>query len=62
MKTEIDTEYAPEGYRAKLAEFSARAGALCDRCAFERDPSPCHERPCWPTERPDGTHVIFVKL
>ena len=61
MSTEINTEYAPEGYRAELATFFGPR-ALCDGCAFNGDPSPCDERPCWPTERPDNTHVIFVKL
>jgi len=63
MNQEIYTEYAPEGYRAELATLSAfDKRALCTGCAFDSDPSPCDDRPCTPYDRPDGTHVIFVKL
>ena len=62
MKPEIDTEYAPDGYRAELATFGYMGRACCAGCAFESDLSPCDDRPCWPTDRPDGTHVIFVEL
>jgi len=62
MNTEIDTEYAPDGYRAELASMDHKGHAFCTGCAFDNDPSPCDDRPCWPEDRPDGTHVIFVKL
>ena len=62
MKPEINTEYAPEGYRAELASMGGNGKAVCTRCAFEKDPSPCDKRRCCPCDRPDNTHVIFVKL
>ena len=62
MKTEIDTEYAPEGYRAELIARRSKHMISCTGCAFEKDPSPCDDRPCTPWDRPDNTHVIFVKL
>ena len=62
MNTEINTEYAPEGYRAELASMGGGGKAVCTGCAFNDDPSPCDERPCTPYDRPDNTHVIFVKL
>ena len=62
MKPEIDTEYAPDGYRAELASIGGNGRVVCTGCAFQDDPSSCDERLCWPTDRPDGTHVIFVKL
>lgn len=61
MKQEINTEYAPEGYRAELA-VKHKGYVVCAGCAFEKDPSSCDERPCCPIDRPDNAHVIFVKL
>ena len=64
MKPEIDTEYAPDGYRAELASMGGNGRACCAGCAFEDDGITCdsESRPCSPFDRSDGTHVIFVKL
>ena len=57
---QLDTNFAPEGYYAKLATNDSEIHP-CEGCAFEHGSDGCDAFKCNPFKRPDRYNVIFIK-